>query len=454
MKASNNHIANRVELRSGSSVEGVRGRYSIDKKLGDGTFGIVFKAKGSDGTVYALKLLRLWEVASELRAELMARFDMEFRTGQISSRYLVQSYDKGVIKGNPFIVMEYCPGGDLLQLARAGSIDIVKAARETLYGLGALHACGKVHRDLKPENVLVKSDGSFALTDFGISGDRNKRMTEMGIFGKPKQIFGTYAYMPPEQVRPKNGNATVLPTTDIFSFGVMMYQLIVGKLPFGKLETENDLAQYINRGKSGEWDRSLLRRTVRHEFFVPLIEGCLAPNYKDRIQSVEEALRFLPAEVTRREKQQQGSEITQMNESPMNETQITSFQKEITKGMLLRVMQGEDHGKVFLLNDLIRGRKKTITIGREDVDSKNDVSLTEEQSAYISRRHSTLEWRSDDRVWFLRDGQKTDSGTDSDWRASTNGTFVNSHEVSQTGMYVYPGDVITVGDVKLRAEGY
>ena len=74
-------------------------------------------------------------------------------------------------------------------------------------------------------------------------------MTERNIFGKPYQIFGTYAYMPPEQVN--RGKSTVLPTTDIFSFGVVMYQLITGVLPFGKLDDQNDLVRYQKRGAAG-----------------------------------------------------------------------------------------------------------------------------------------------------------------------------------------------------------
>lgn len=74
-------------------------------------------------------------------------------------------------------------------------------------------------------------------------------MTERNIFGKPNQIFGTYAYMPPEQVNRARGEATVLPTTDIFSFGVLAFQLLTGSLPFGELTNHNELAMYQKRGK-------------------------------------------------------------------------------------------------------------------------------------------------------------------------------------------------------------
>ena len=195
--------------------------------------------------------------------------------------------------GQRFILMEYCPGGDLTSVIGRTDANLSKYACEILQGLHALHKNGKVHRDLKPENVLIKADDTVALTDFGISGDRNKRMTERNILGKPQQIFGTYAYMPPEQVNPHR-DATVLPTTDIFSFGVMMYQLITGNLPFGTLRDENELVLYLKAGKEGKWNRSALRMSAYGTMFLPVIEGCLVPDFKQRLQSVDDVLALLP----------------------------------------------------------------------------------------------------------------------------------------------------------------
>ena len=251
-------VAQRCNFAIGDIIDN---RFQVSKVLGEGSFGKVYAVKDYSGNLQALKLLKLWEVPSDIRESLMTRFDMEFETGRINSDYLVHSISHGVVEGNPYIVMEYCPGGDLLSAASQSHLDLAEVATHVLCGLKALHNCGKVHRDLKPENVLVKKNGEFALTDFGISGDRNKRMTERNILGKPKQIFGTYAYMPPEQLNPRK-DATVLPTTDIFSFGVMMYQLITGDLPFGRLDSERDLIQYLRKGKNGDWDRYLLLDTA------------------------------------------------------------------------------------------------------------------------------------------------------------------------------------------------
>lgn len=406
-------------------------QYCVEKELGEGAFGKVFRVRKFNNDTYALKLLKLWEVHPDIRKQLVDRFDMEFETGQIDSNYLVHSVAHGMVEGNPYIVMEYCPGGDLIGCMRRKNVDWVKIAHQVLYGLRALHQCGKVHRDLKPENVLLNKSGTAVLTDFGISGDRNKRMTERNILGKPRQIFGTYAYMPPEQVKRNRGDATVLPTTDIFSFGVMMYQLLTGgNLPFGNLENENDLVVYLQNGERGIWDRTALHSSKWNN----VLEGCLEPDFKRRLQSVDTVLELLPA----------GAFV--------EEEQLTDRQHRlhmiVRHGFLLRIMQGEEYGKEYRLPELLdRVGKRRLTLGR---DEHNIIRIKEEESLYISRRHCNLE--QEEEHWFIRDGQWIPETRQ--WRGSLNGTYVNSTPVSSEGMEFHPGDIISIGDVKLRVEGY
>ncbi len=423
---------NRCDFPPGSSVDG---KYYVERSLGEGTFGKVFRVRRtSDGKVFALKLLKLWTVEAAEREKLLRRFDQEYETGRIASDYLVQSFGKGSVEGNPYILMEYCPGGDLLRSVEKGTADLPKAASEVLLGLKSLHANGKVHRDLKPENVLVKSDGRMALTDFGIAGDRNKRLTERGLTGVPKEVFGTYAYMPPEQVNPRRGDATVLPTTDLFSFGVMMFQLITGALPFGKLDDEGDLYRYVKRGKAEDWDRSLLETSLSRREWMPLIEGCLKADFHMRIQTAEAAIPLVP-------------HTGMVKETPHAVPQVKS-------GMALRVMQGEEYGKVYRLNELSEAvGRKVLTVGRDDDGIRNVIPIKETESSYVSRRHCTLEFNSAKGTWLLRDGQ-WDASASAKWRASTNGTFIGSREVPMNGLTINVGDIISIGDVKLRVEGY
>lgn len=427
-------VPERCEFHAGDVFDG---RLRIERPLGEGTFGAVYKVTDGNGSVYAAKLLKLWTVTPDVCKNLRDRFTMEFETGQINSNHLAHSYSYGEIKGNPYILMEFCPNGDLKTYASGHNVDFVRIGRHVLYGLRDLHRCGKVHRDLKPENVLLRHDNTAVLTDFGISGDQNKRMTERGWIGKPQQIFGTYPYMPPEQVNPpRGGQATVLPTTDIFSFGVMMYEMIVGELPFGEL-SESTLHIYLENGKTGRWNRDALRHADRSGVWLPVIEGCLIPNFKDRIQSADDVLKMLPAGTDA-----DGADAF-VSRSFMN----------IRNGVLLRVMQGEEYGRTYYLDKLL-GNSAILTMGRNDEYTYNNIVIQENNSSYISRRHSTLELDRGSGQWYIRDGQWYNVTGSGYWKESLNGTFVNSSEVDTFGMPINPGDIISLGDVKLRVEGY
>lgn len=415
----------RSDCHAGDLIEG---RYRVECVLGEGAFGCVYKVVDATRKMWALKLLRLWDVPADIRQQLVDRFEMEFKTGLIPSRNLVHSVDFGYLKGNPFIVMEFCDGGNLGSKIGDCNADITRYAKDILNGLSALHKEGKVHRDLKPENVLLKSDGTAVLTDFGISGDRNKRMTERNIFGKPCQIFGTYAYMPPEQVN--RGRSTVLPTTDIFSFGVVIYQLITGVLPFGKLDDQNDLVRYQKRGAVGDWDRKTLLATNQGSKWYRLMEGCLQPDYKQRLQNTDEVMRLIPY-----------SSVPVFNELKVSEVKTSGNRVQLV------VMQGIDYGRKYDLSEIItKIDRKIITCGR---DASNVVKLNEYNEPYISRRHFTIE-RNIRGEWLIRDGQWIPEQRS--WQASVNGTFVNSGLVKMNGVVMKDGDIISVGDVKLKFE--
>lgn len=419
--------------------EVVSSRYRIVSELGEGTYGHVYKVSDAAGREYALKLLHLWDIPSDIRKELVDRFEMEYHTGRISSDYLVHSYDAGYLDGNPYIVMEFCGGGDLTSRMNDDGSRTAKYARDILKGLDALHRNGKVHRDLKPENVLIKANGIAALTDFGIAGDRNKRMTERNIFGRPYQIFGTYAYMPPEQVNRRAGGSTVLPTTDIFSFGVVLYQLLTGKLPFGTLNDHNDLAKYQMRGKAGEWDRMSLQCLPRGRYWENLVGQCLEPDYKKRLQDAASALRLVP------------DFGGYLNEERCDAVKVSSVDdQQSARGYRLRILQGMEYGKEYDLADILsRSSRRLLTFGR---GTMNDVQLREFQSYYLSRRHFTVEADRDLKTFLIRDGQwDVDARL---WQLSSNGTYVNSSPIGQEGVRLKPGDVITAGEMTLKFEQY
>ena len=419
-------IIERCEFNIG---ECIGNRYIVEKVLGEGSFGKVYRIKDRNNVIYALKLLHLWDVTPDLRQPLKDRFDREFKIGQIDCEYLVHSVDKGTVGGNPYIVMEFCPGGDLTSILGQDTSKVIRICKQILLGLRALHQHEVVHRDLKPENVLFKSNGVAALTDFGIVGDKNHRMTERNILGRPQQLFGTYAYMPPEQAYRKRGEATVLPTTDIFSFGVMTFQLLTGKLPFGELTNHNELANYQKRSKNGDWNRNLLNGIKSDSQWIQLLEGCLQPNLKKRIQSVDEVLKYL-------------SSINR--ECVMPPVSLSSDCNE--SRVCLRVLQGKQLGFLYNLSDMATSGIRIITVGR---DSSNLIVVEDKTSCYTSRFHCCIEPHPAP-GWIIRDGHWNEQ--EKRWMESSNGTFVNSEQITQFGHVLKAGDIISVGEIKMKFE--
>ena len=261
-------------------------------------------------------------------------------------------------------------------------------------------------------------------------------MTQRNIFGKPNQIFGTYAYMPPEQAMRARGGATVLPTTDIFSFGVMLFQMLTNQLPFGTLESHNDLAEYQKRGKDGIWNRDALRYIDNGQQWTQLIEGCLNPDFKLRLQTVHDVLRLLP--------QSQGGSY-----HPQSVRMVQSYiPQQHTTGYQLRVMQGEEYGKTYNLTQIASQGRRILTIGRQQ---GNSIYIKSDFSDFISRFHCTIELSTPGQ-WAIRDGQWRKEYRQ--WVNSSNGTYVNSKPVNENGYYLKAGDIIAIGDVTLRFENF
>ncbi len=448
-------IASRCDFAVGDVIDG---RWNVLSFLGEGTYGKVFRVADADGTEYALKLLKVWEVMPSEREGLLSRFDREYDTSRIVSRHLVHALARGSAAGNPYMVMEYCGGGDLWHASAGRPLDLPLIAAQVLEGLGDLHRAGRVHRDLKPENVLLRDDAWAMLTDFGISGDQNNRMTRRGWSGVPRQRFGTVAYMPPEQLNPRRGNATVLPTTDIFSFGVMIYQMLTRSLPFGHLRGDEDMARYVLNVQRGQWDREALRRDSRLAPWLGLVEGCLVPDFKHRLSCVGDVAALIPGAA--------GAVVTASTIPPAKAAPAGG-------DMVLAVAYGDDAGTEYRLGE-VSGGSDVIYIGRDDADSgmANHIQLHEGDSAYISRRHCTIERDPQQGRWIVRDGQyrvdcpiaqrstevfpcrtctaSCDHPAGASWHPSLNGTYVNSDEVDADGHILCDGDIISVGDMKLR----
>ena len=205
------------------------GAYRVMSVLGEGGMGVVYLAERADlGSRAAVKILRdAW--LSPARRE---RFAAEQRTlAKLEHASIARLYDSGTLSdGTPWFVMEYVEGTPITQYCRTHECDLRQRLllfRQICEAVQYAHANLVIHRDLKPSNILVRADASVKLLDFGIS----KHLESLDASAEQTRTalrMMTPAYASPEQVR---GDA-VGTHTDVYSLGVVLYELIVGRLPF------------------------------------------------------------------------------------------------------------------------------------------------------------------------------------------------------------------------------
>ncbi len=207
------------------------GRFEISGVLGQGAMGVVYLAHDPDiDRPVAIKTIRSEAARDDNAAELEARFLKEARlAGRLQHANIVTVYDVGRDGELCFIAMEYVDGRPLTRylaapddLPLAVRVGIIRQAAEAL---GHAHERGVIHRDMKPGNILVATDGRVKVTDFGIGKFLGAEPSDLTRTG---QMIGSPAYMSPEQVRGDKIDGR----SDLFSLGVVLYELLTGKRPF------------------------------------------------------------------------------------------------------------------------------------------------------------------------------------------------------------------------------
>ena len=204
------------------------GRYEIIGELGQGAMGVVYKARDPlIDRVVAIKTINL-SLAQEEKEEYEGRFYQEAKAaGRLSHPNIVTIYDVGKSGDVAYIAMEFLEGRELRDILNDHKLipvrEVLDITAQVAMGLAYAHEHDIVHRDVKPSNIMVGRDGHVKITDFGIA-----RMASSAVHTQTGMVLGSPKYMSPEQVM---GRA-IDQRSDIFSLGIMLYEMLTGHSPF------------------------------------------------------------------------------------------------------------------------------------------------------------------------------------------------------------------------------
>ncbi|PPC94044.1 MAG: serine/threonine protein kinase [Methylotenera sp.] len=222
--------ASTMILNDGSVEKPMLGRYQVEKELGKGAMGVVYLGRDPKiSRVVAIKTMALsQEFEADELAEVKERFFREAETaGRLNHPNIVTIYDAGEEHDLAYISMEFLKGQDLAPHTKIDNLlpipKVMEIVAKVADALDYAHAQNVVHRDIKPANIMYEADiGSVKVTDFGIARITDSSRTKTGM------VLGTPSYMSPEQLAGKKVDGR----SDLFSLGVMLYQMTTGHLPF------------------------------------------------------------------------------------------------------------------------------------------------------------------------------------------------------------------------------
>ncbi len=256
------------------------GRYRLEAKLGSGGMSTVYLAR--DDTLDRPVAVKVMHREMSEQEDQLQRFRQEARAvAKLTHPNVVAVIDAGEDGGHPYIVFEYVKGETLKQrIGRVGALDTQEAiayAIEVARGLSVAHSRNMVHRDIKPQNVLIDEEGRAKLTDFGIS----RQLEQEGVTATGR-VLGTTDYVAPEQAMGKDIDIR----SDIYSLGVVLYEMLVGQVPFHADSQVGVAMKHVNE----ELPDVQRRRSEVSAAVALVVERATAKNPDERYQTVAEMI--------------------------------------------------------------------------------------------------------------------------------------------------------------------
>ena len=262
------------------------GRYEILDELGQGAMGMVYKARDPKiNRLVAIKTIRFSDEFEDDRiSDVKDRFFKEAElAGKLSHPSIISIYDVGEDYELTYMAMELLNGKDLEHYCQKDTLlplsKVLRIVSETAAALDYAHQQGVIHRDIKPANIMVLENGDIKVTDFGIAKAVSSSQTRTGI------ILGTPNYMSPEQINGRKIDGR----SDIFSLGIVFFQLLTGELPF-KGKTLTELFYQITQAKHPS-PKEINPKVIRP--CEQLIDRALAKDPADRFQNAGELARYV-----------------------------------------------------------------------------------------------------------------------------------------------------------------
>ena len=300
-----------------SSGQKIGGRYEIVKSIGEGGMANVYLAKDTilDRKV-AIKVLR-GDLSND--EKFIRRFEREaLSVSNLSHPNIVEVYDVGEEEGQHYIVMEYIEGKTLKQLLqKRGTLtlsEVIDIMNQLTDGLAHAHDAYIIHRDIKPQNIMIEDDGLVKITDFGIAMALNATQLT-----QTNSVMGSVHYLPPEQA---NGKTSTM-KSDIYSLGILMYELLTGSVPFkGDNAVEIALKHLKEKIPSIRRQNPTIPQSVEN-----IVLRATAKNPKNRYDSVKDMNKDLK-ECLNEDKKNEKKIVFEYPENDIDDTKVITNVKK------------------------------------------------------------------------------------------------------------------------------